>query len=214
MRRRSRSRSGASRRADAEVDARAPVGRVEVPEIVAFAVGDHLERQLVVVAQEDRPLAVRRDVRRLSQDVGDREAVLLRDRHVHPRHQREVERHMAFVAVAEILLRVLGPHVGLGQQQATRIVAVHLLADQLQDVVRLAQILVARALALDQVRHRVEPEAVNAEVEPPAHHVDDRLHDLRIVEVQVRLMREEAVPEVRAGHRIPRPVWTSRCRRR
>ena len=47
--------------ADAEIDARAAVGGVGLPQIVALAVGDHFERQLVVVAQEDRPLAVRRE---------------------------------------------------------------------------------------------------------------------------------------------------------
>ena len=47
--------------ADAEIDARAPVGGVGLPEIVALGVGHHFERQLVVVAQEDRPLAVLRE---------------------------------------------------------------------------------------------------------------------------------------------------------
>ena len=121
IRRRSRSSSGARRRRMPRLMPRAPVGGVGLPQIVALAIGHHLERQLVVVAQEDRPLAVVGDVRRLAHDVGDREAVLLRDRHVHARHQREVERHVAFVAVAEILLRVLRPLVGLGEQHAVRV---------------------------------------------------------------------------------------------
>ena len=107
--------------ADPEIQPGAAVGGVGLPQEIAFRLGDHLQRQLVVVAQEDRPLAVRRDVRRLAQDVGDREAVLARDRHVHARHQREVERHVAFVAVAEIILGILRPLVGLGQQHAVRI---------------------------------------------------------------------------------------------
>ena len=102
--------------ADAEIEARAPVGGVGLPQIVALAVGHHFERQLVVVAQEDRPLAVLRDRRRLAHDVADREAILARDRHVHARHQREMERHVAFVAVAEIILGILRPLVGFGEQ--------------------------------------------------------------------------------------------------
>ena len=62
--------------ADAEVDARLRVVRVGAVHVVALLVGDHLERQLVVVAQEQRPLAVLGDRRRLLEDVDDREAVL------------------------------------------------------------------------------------------------------------------------------------------
>ena len=47
--------------ADAEIDARARIVGVGRPQIVALDVGDHFERQLVVVAQEQRPLAVRRE---------------------------------------------------------------------------------------------------------------------------------------------------------
>jgi hypothetical protein len=39
------------------------------------------QRQFVVIAQEDRPLAIRRDFRRLAQDVADRKTVLLGDCH-------------------------------------------------------------------------------------------------------------------------------------
>ena len=136
--------------ADAEIDARARIDGVGVPEVVALLGRHHLERQLVVVAQEDRPLAAVGDVRRLAHDVGDRVPVLLRQRHVHARHQREVERHVAFVALAEIGPRVLRPLVGLGEQHAVGIVRVDLGADRLQDVVRLRQVLVVRALALDR----------------------------------------------------------------
>ena len=128
--------------ADAEVDARARVGGVHPVHVVALAAGHHLERELVVVAQEDRPLAARGDVRRLLHDLDHRVAVLLRDRHVHARHEREVERHVALVAVAEVLAHVLGPLVGLGEQQAVPVVRVERGADLLDDRVRLGQVLV------------------------------------------------------------------------
>ena len=58
--------------ADAEVEAHARVARVLVVHVVALVVGHHLERQLVVVAQEDAPLAVVGNRRRLRHDLDDR----------------------------------------------------------------------------------------------------------------------------------------------
>ncbi|MNS99063.1 hypothetical protein D3C72_1334500 [compost metagenome] len=75
-----------------------------------------------MVAQENRPLAVGRNFRGLAQNIGDREAILLSQRHVHARHQREVKRHVAFITVkarrigiTEVQLSVFGPLVGLGE---------------------------------------------------------------------------------------------------
>jgi hypothetical protein len=48
-------------------------------------------------------------------------------------------------------------------------------ADLLDHVVRLAQVLVAGAVALDQVGDGVEPEAVDAHVQPEAHVFEHRL---------------------------------------
>ena len=149
--------------ADAEIDARAPVGGVGLPEIVALA--DRSPSR----ASARRGCAGRSPtgsssgicgVWRMMSVIGKRSSRAMR--HVHARHQREVERHVAFVAVAEIVLGVLRPLVGLGQQHAAGIVRVELGADRLQDVVRLGQVLVVGALALDQVGHGVEPQPVDA----------------------------------------------------
>ena len=67
---------------------------------------------------------------------------------------------------------------------------------------RFAQIFVVGALALDQIGNGVEPKAVDAHVEPEAHDLQHRFHDLRIVEVQIRLMAEEAMPVVGLGDRL------------
>ena len=69
-------------------------------------------------------------------------------------------------------------------------------ADPLQDLVRLGEVLAVRAFALDQVRHRVEPQPVDAEIEPEPHDADDRVEHRRVVVVQIGLMGEEAVPVV------------------
>ena len=103
---------------------------------------------------------------RLLQDVDDREAVLHVQRHEEPRHEREVERHVALVAVAEVGDRVLGPLVRLGQQHATLVVGVDVLAQLAQERVRLGQVLAVRPLALEEVRDGVEAQPVDAHLEP------------------------------------------------
>ena len=113
---------------------------------------------------------------------------------------------MALVALAEILCRLLRPLVGLRQQHPVGIAGVERRADLLDDRVGLGKVLAVRAVALDQVGNRVEAQAVDAHVEPVAHHLDDGLEDGRVVEVQVRLVRVEAVPEILLGDRVPGPV--------
>ena len=163
-----------------------------------------------MIAQEDRPLAVVGDLRRLPHDVGDREAILARQRHIHARHQREMERHVAFVALAEILLGVLRPLVGFREKHAAGIGAVDLGADLLQNLVRLRQVLVVGALALDEVGHRIEPQAVDAHVEPEVHDSQHGLEHCRVVEVEIGLVGIEAVPEIGLGFGVPRPVGAQR----
>ena len=61
---------------------------------------------------------------RLRHDVGDGETVFLAERHVDARHQREVEGHVALVAVAEVGAHVGGPHVGFGEDEAVLVLGV------------------------------------------------------------------------------------------
>ena len=196
--------------ADAEVDAHLAVVRVGAVHVVALLVGHHLQRQLVVVAQEQRPLAVRRDLRRLRQDVEDREAILHVNRHEHPRHDREVEVHVALVAVAEVGGGVLGPLVRLGEQHAVREARVDVRAQLLEERVRRGQVLAVGALRLVEVGHGVEPQPVDAHAEPEVDDAEQRLVHGRVLEVQVGLVRVEAVPEVGARDRIPAPSSTAR----
>ena len=188
--------------ANAEIDARAPVGGIERPQIIALAVGHHGERHLVMVAQKDRPLRAVRNLRRLAHDVGDRMTVLLRQRHIDARHQGKVERHVAFVALPEISRRLLRPDIGLGEQHAVGIAGIDRGPDLLDDRMRLGQVLACRPLALDEIGDGVEAQAVDPHVEPEAHHVEDGLDDARIVEIEIRLMRIEAVPVERLGRLV------------
>ena len=70
----------------------------------------------------------------------------------------------------------------------------------------LVEVGAGRAFALDQVGHGIEAHAVDAAIEPEMHDLRDRLEHRRVVEVQVRLVMEEAMPVVGAGGVVPRPV--------
>jgi hypothetical protein len=61
-------------------------------------------------------------------------------------------------------------------------------------------------LALDEVGNRVEPKSIDAEAQPEAHDVRDRLEHLGVVEVEIRLVAEEAMPVELLRFRVPRPV--------
>ena len=117
---------------------------------------------------------------------------------------------MALVAaggrVAEVLHHVGRPLVRLGQQHPARVLVVDHLAALLEERVRLRQVLAVAALGLEQVRHRVQPEPVDAEVQPEPQHLDHGFLDPGVLEVQVRLVREEPVPVVLLRHRVVGPV--------
>ncbi|OSY49953.1 hypothetical protein BG846_04419 [Streptomyces fradiae ATCC 10745 = DSM 40063] len=195
---------------DADVGAHPRVLGVLRVHVVALLVGDHLQGQLVVVAQEDAPLAVLRDRRGLGQDLGDGVAGLPPHRHEDARHHREVERHVALVAapgeVAEVVDDVLRPLVGLGEQHRVRVGGVDLLADPLQEGVGRREVLAVGAFLLVEVRHGVEAEAVDAQVQPEPQRGQDLLLHGRVLVVEVRLVREEPVPVVLLAHRVEGPV--------
>ncbi len=71
---------------------------------------------------------------------------------------------------------------------------------------RLREILIVRPVPLDEVRDRVQPQPINPHVEPVVHHLDDLRQHLRVVEVEIRLVAEEPVPEELLRLRVPGPV--------
>jgi hypothetical protein len=153
-----------------------------------------------MVAEEDAPLAVLRDLRGLRHDLRDRVPLLASHRHEDARHHRKMEPHVALVAagarVAEVLDNVRRPLVRLAEQDPVRVIGVYLLAQPPEELVRLRQVLAVRPVVNEQVRDRVQPQAVDTQVQPEAQRVDDGLLDGGLVEVQVRLVAEEPVPEV------------------
>ncbi len=191
---------------DAHVDLHPRVLGVLRVHVVPLVVGDHLQGELVVVAEEQAPLAVLGDVRGAVEDLEHGRRVLPPQGHEHAGHHREVERHVALVAVAEVGDHVLGPLVGLGQQHPVRVLGVDRGPDPLQELVGAGQVLAVGALLLVEVGHGVEAEPVEAEVEPEAQDVEHRLLHVGVLVVEVGLVAEEAVPEVGPGLRVPGPV--------
>ena len=72
--------------------------------------------------------------------------------------------------------------------------------------VRLRQVLADGAVALAQVGNGVHAQRVHAHVEPEAHGLEHLFDHQRIVEVEVGLVGEEAVPVVGLGRLVPGPV--------
>jgi hypothetical protein len=191
---------------DPQVEPGGRVGGVGAVHLIALLLGHHLERQLVVVAQERRPLRAGRQRRRLAHHVDDREAVLLVQREEQPRHQREVEVHVALVAGAEVRGGVGRPLVGLGQEHPIGVARVDVGPQRAQERVGLGQVLAGGAVALVQVGDGVEPDPVDAAAEPEVERGEHRRVHRRLVEVEIGLVGVEAVPVVRLRHRIPGPV--------
>ncbi len=195
---------------DAEVGPHARVLGVLRVHVVALFLGDRLERQLVVVAKEDAPLGALGELGGAGHDLRDRLPRLPAHRHEDARHEREVERHVALVAarggVAEVLHDVLGPAVGLGEQHPVGVQAVDLGPDPLEVGVGLRQAGAGGALALEEVRHGVQAEAVDAQVEPEPQNLKHGVLNGRVLVVQVGLVVEEPVPVVLAAHRVVGPV--------
>ena len=71
---------------------------------------------------------------------------------------------------------------------------------------RLRQVFAARPFALIKIRNGVEPQTVDAHVQPEIEHLLHGLVHRRVIEIQIRLVRIEAMPVIRLRHRIPRPV--------
>ncbi|EKD34780.1 MAG: hypothetical protein ACD_75C02193G0002, partial [uncultured bacterium] len=191
---------------DAEVQPHPGVPGVFPVHIVPFRIGDHFKGQFVVVAQKECPLAVVRNGRSTVEDIGDWTAVFLAQGHEHPRHEREVKGHVAFVATAEIGQHVFRPLVGLGQEHPAGIVHVEMLAEDLEDFLGFRQVFVVGPFTDAEIGHGVEAQAVDPHVEPEAHDLEHRPDHLRVVVVEVGLVGEEAMPVVGLGDFVPGPV--------
>ena len=72
--------------------------------------------------------------------------------------------------------------------------------------VRLRKIFAVRSFALVEVGDGIEPQAVDAHLEPEIEDLFDHFVHSGVVEIQIGLMRIEAMPVIGLRDRIPRPV--------
>ena len=104
--------------ANTDIDTHARVCAVGKVHVVPLVLGHHLQRELIVVAQEESPLTVLRNLRRLRHNFCNGQAILLTQRHVHAWHQRKVERHRALITLTEIRPHIAGPLIGFSKDDA------------------------------------------------------------------------------------------------
>ena len=71
---------------------------------------------------------------------------------------------------------------------------------------RFGEVLVDRALAFDQIGHGIQTHAVDPEIEPESHDINDGPQYSRIVEIEVGLVGVKPMPVISLRHRVPRPV--------
>ena len=107
-----------------------------------------------------------------------------------------MEGHVALVTVAEVGHGIFRPLVRFRQQHAVGEAFVDVLAQLLEEGMRLRKVLTVAAVPLVEVRYRVEAQAIDPKPQPEVDHLQHRLTHRGVVEVEVGLMRVEAVPVV------------------
>jgi len=98
------------------------------------------------------------------------------------------------------------PLVDLREHEPARVGGVHLRPDPAKQLVGCGQVLARGPSALYRYGTRVEPEPVEAEIEPEPDDTEHRIDDLGVVVVQVRLLMEETVPVVLLAPLVEGPV--------
>ncbi len=113
---------------------------------------------------------------------------------------------MALVAGAEVLGDNARPLVDLREQESVGIGGVYLRPDPAKQRVGRGEVLARGPLGLVQVRDCVEPEPVDAEIEPEPDDSEHRIDNLGVVVVQVRLLMKETMPVVLLASLVESPV--------
>ena len=173
--------------------------------------GQPAQVQLVVVAQERRPLRHGRESRGGREGGDDGLRLASRQREPEEGVHREREQHVRAVVGAALGGRavqreLLGVDVGLAQQNRVTLAPLQVLPPVVQDAeVQPAIAGVSGAHLLEHERRGVDAETRGAELEPEAHDLLDLLAHLVVGPVQVRLEVVEAVEVPRPRRLVPRP---------
>src|SRR5262245_12546810 len=146
---------------DTEVELRFRILGIGPVHVNTLFLADHLQRECVVIAQEDGPLRGRRNWRRLLEDVQNRQAIFHAQRDKEPRHEGEMKDHMTLVAVAKVGGSVFWPLIGLCQQHTIWVVLVDVAAQAAQRGMRLWQDLASGALPLKEIGNGIETQPID-----------------------------------------------------
>src|SRR6266581_3016444 len=68
------------------------------------------------------------------------------------------------------------------------------------------QVFTGSSLAFHQIGNRVQPQTVDAQIQPEFHHIPDGFYNGGIVKIQVGLVTEKSVPVIRLIDGIPGPI--------
>ena len=159
-----------------------------------------------MVTQEQSPLTGVWNGRRMLQDVHDGEAILHANSHEKTWHQRKMVCHVALISIAKVSYRVLRPLVSLGKQHSILELLAKLMAQFFQEGVRLLEVLAVRPFSLKEIRHGIEAQAGYAHTQPEIDRLYHCLLNLRVIVIQVGLMRVKPVPVIGFGKRVKGPV--------
>ena len=173
-----------------------------------------VQGQLVVVAHEGGPLAVRADRRPgRSALASGRASARASDRY---RFCIVTKSNCMFSSLPwsppKKLACSLRGEVDLAQQHRVAGPAGQALAQRAQVGVRVGEQLVVLAHRLQQERHGVDPEAGQPDLEPEPHHLRDVVADRGVGDVQVRLVLVEVVQVVLLGLLVELPDALLRVR--
>src|SRR5271157_5568798 len=94
-----------------------------------------------MIAEECAPLAVIGDGGGLPKDPRDRSSISAAQGHEDARHERKMKGQLELVPLPQVGAHVLGPLVGLAQQDPSRVVLIDKAANFLEEGMRLRQVL-------------------------------------------------------------------------
>src|SRR5262249_7625190 len=97
--------------------------------------------------------------------------------------------HVALVPIAEVGDRVFRPLVRFGEQHSTVEALVDVTPQFLEEGVRRRKIFAVRTFLFVEIWNRIEPKTIHAEVEPKIDDRQKRLLDVRVLEIEIRLVR-------------------------
>ncbi len=172
-----------------------------VEHLLPLGLAELVQGQLVVVADEVGPLVGGRDGRTPPQGRSDGAGVLTGQRQEQLLVGDEVDLHAELVAVITPEEReLLGEgQVDLAQQHGRAAAPAHVLPQGVE------QLVLPHALGLDEERHGVDAEPVDAQLQPEPDDLGDLLDHGRVARREVGLVAVEGVLVVLPGHLVVAP---------